>query len=176
MNKIRNNIGQFSRTPSSNWRTLVGVSFIILVLLIAIIKRNQNSAITPEVVPQDASVIAKALALPKNSILSEEEKAQVLAQQELMLKEAENLKIRDMLLTEKAQAIADYDKKLEEVENALSTIRGDKLGFQPRPRQNESQRQSTKQNAVVTVSVVDREDLARLVTISSSNKLGETTR
>lgn len=107
-----------------------------------------------------------------SSVLTPEEIAQVKEAQELILKEAENFKIKDQLTAERAKIVAEYDAKLAAVELELSTIRGNKLGFQLRPRQVESQRQSTKQNVGPMVSVIGREDLEKLGITNFSQQPG----
>lgn len=168
--------GQFIQTRVNKTnRTLIGLTFIGIVIVWALVIRYNDKS-TKIQVPADASLIAQiARTTEPNSVLTDEEIAQVKLQQELVLKEAESLKVRDTLLADKASALAEFDKKIADVEKTLSDIRGSKLSFQLSPRQSVSQRLSTKPNAVVTVSVVGEEDLAKLVTSSSFQKRGEPT-
>lgn len=141
------------------YATVVG---IILIIALGLYQRNQNKSTNVPIVK-----LAQT-----NTLLSEEEQAQVRVAQELVQKEAENLKIKEKLIAERAE----LDKKIEAVEVELGKIRTNKLGFQLRLRQSVSQGQSTKQNAVVTVSVIDKDSLGKLGITSSSLQLGELTR
>jgi hypothetical protein len=128
---------------------------ILMVISYGLVKRSQNAPNQTITVPDQIQVA------PSNSILSEEEQAQVRVAQELVLKEAEHLKKKEQLVAER-DALND---EIQSVEMELGKIRVNKMSFlEFRPKQDASQRQSTKPNAVVTVSVITQADLERLDT------------
>lgn len=141
---------------------------ILVVISYGLVKRSQNAPNTSITVPDQIQIQVA----PSNSILSEEEQEQVRVAQELVLKEAEHLKKKEQLVAER-DALND---EIQSVEMELGKLRVNKLGFQFRPRQDASQRQSTKPNAVVTVSVITQADLERLGIGSSYQQPGGHTR
>lgn len=143
---------------------------IVGFILVLVHKKNQESQV--HIIEQSTQPLAIMQDNTPSSVLTPEEIAQVKEAQELILKEAENFKIKDQLTAERAKIVAEYDAKLAAVELELSTIRGNKLGFQLRPRQVESQRQSTKQNVGPMVSVIGREDLEKLGITNFSQQPG----
>jgi hypothetical protein len=152
----------------------ITIGLVIAVAVIGIIKTVVviNKVEEVEIIEDQDS---KNIKVSARKVLSEEEQAQVKLAQELIQKEAEQLKIKSQLTEERAKLLAEYDAKLKAVETELSAIRGSKLSFQFRPRQDESQRQSTKQNAGPVVSVLTKDSAERLGIISSSQQHGEPT-
>lgn len=136
-----------------DYKKLIVIAVTIAIILVGLKKRSENHGVP---------VIEQPRVVQKTEILTEEEIAQVKAQQELLLKEAESLKIKDQLLEEKKRAVEEYDTKLAQVETELSKIRSGKLSFTFSPKLAALPGPSIKQNAEIQVSVLTLEDLERL--------------
>lgn len=162
------------QNPSNITQYLTYAVIVIIGLIIlrgAIVRRNVR-AVEPEVVSVPEVITQKK----RTTVLTAEELAQVQRNQELILKEAENLKVKEQLVAERKAVIAEYDSKIKEVESKLSVIRESKLSFTSRPRQDVSQRPLTKQNVGPMVSVLDVESLEKLGITSSYQQPGGPTR